>query len=247
MARAVLGRQFVSCSAALDPVTEYYRAVAPFYDAEMALRDDLPAWRRLVASTGARTVLDLGTGGGRLARALGEGRTVVGLDVQSALLPERPGFTFVRADLRALPFAEATFDLAVAANDPFAHLLSDEDRSRALDEASRVARGVVIDGLYLTAADDARARADGCVRQTSLPDGVVRHETWRATGDGRYRTTYRYLRDGAVVAEATTEVRAWSSAERALRDRAVAISGGLDGRVFDPDARNLVITIGGSR
>ena len=228
-------------------VARYYETVAAFYEAEMTLRVDLPLWRALVTRVGARTVIDLGCGNGRVARALAADVEVIGVDVQTALLPREPGFEFVKADMRDLPFPDGAgrrFDLAIAANDPFAHLLEDDDRARALDEAERVAGRIVIDGLALSPIDGARAGSTGLVREAILPGGVTRHETWHALGGHRYRATYRYLRDGAVLAEAATDVRAWSRDEPALRGRWPRLYGGLDGRPFDPDASAVVIAIG---
>jgi SAM-dependent methyltransferase len=224
----------------------YYETVAPFYASEMALRADLPAWCDLVARTGARTVLDLGCGDGRLSRALAGRADVIGIDVLTALVPTDPGFEFVRADMRELPFSPRRFDLAVAANDPFAHLLHDGDRVRALDEAQRVAGRVVIDGLWVTPADDARARASALVREAVLPDGITREETWSSVDTCRYRTTYRYRRDQTLLDEATTDVRAWSADEPALRGRGARLYGALDGRAHNPEAPGLVISIGGT-
>ena len=94
-------------------------------------------------------------GANRLAihpREGGFGAEVTGVDLLTTLGPHDDGFTFVQADLRALPFADGRFDLAIAANDPFAHLLEDADRTQALNEAARVASRAVIDGLALTPA-----------------------------------------------------------------------------------------------
>lgn len=228
-----------------DPLAGYYAAVAPYYDAEMSLRDDLPRWSRIVTVVGAGTLIDLGCGGGRVARALAGQARVVGVDLLAVLRLE-PGFAFVQADLRALPFPDASFDLGIAANDPFAHLLDDADRGRALDEASRVARRVVIDGLALPRADDRSARAGGLIREARLPDGTVREETWVALGSDRYATTYRYRRGRDLLAEASATVRAWRPDEPALRGRAAAIAGALDGRAFDEESAGLVIAIGGA-
>lgn len=228
-------------------LARYYETIAPFYDDEMALRTDVPKWREIVARSGARSVLELGCGGGRVARALRGIGEVVGIDALTPLLPPDPGFEFVQADMRQLPFRPGRFDLAIAANDPFAHLLEDDDRSRALDEAGRVASRVVIDALSLTAADDARARADGLIRRSALPSGIERHETWRAQGHtDRYLAIYRYVRDDAVLAEAATVVRAWSTSEPALRGRRARLYGDLDGRPYDADSDGLVISIGGA-
>jgi SAM-dependent methyltransferase len=225
---------------------QYYATVAPFYEREMALRTDLSSWCDLVDRTGARSVLDLGCGNGRLSRALAGHAEVIGVDILTTLLPGHAGFGFVRADMRELPFRAGRFDLAVAANDPFAHLLTDSERGRALDEAERVAARVVVDGLHLTVADEPRAGANELVRESVLPDGLRRHERWSALGGHRYRTTYRYIRGDALLAEATTNVRAWSRDESALRGRAVHLYGGLDGRPHDPEASGLVISIGGT-
>jgi SAM-dependent methyltransferase len=226
-------------------LADYYGTVAPFYGAEAAIRDDLRHWRRLVAQAAARTVLDLGCGDGRLARALGSSAQAVGLDILTALLPPSRDFAFVQGDMRALPFADRSFDLAIAANDPFAHLLSDDERTRAVSEASRVAERVVIDGLCLTPTDQERARHGGLVRTARLADGTERRETWAGLGDDRYRATYRYIRDAVPLAEATCTVRAWSSTEAALRGRAVHLAGGLDGRPYRADAAGFVLVIGG--
>lgn len=224
----------------------YYETVAPFYAGEMAMRTDLPQWRDLVVRLGARSVLDLGCGDGRVARAISAQADVVGLDLLTTLLPPDPGFEFVRGDMRELPLEDGRFDLAIAANDPFAHLLEDADRVRALDEAGRVASRIVIDALFLPASDDARTRATGCVRQTVLPGGILRHETWLAVGPHSYRTTYRYFRGDHELAHAAADVRAWSPDEAALRGRWARLYGGLDGRPRDPDARDLAISIGGT-
>ena len=235
----------VAAIAAPADLAGYYRSIAPFYDAEMSIRDDLAEWRGLVARSDPATILDLGCGGGRIARAFAP-RRVVGVDLLTELLHAGRGFSFVQGDLRVLPFRDATFDIAVAADDPFAHLLSDEERAKAIGEAMRVARRVVIDGLSLTAADHARASAAGCLRSAVLPGGIVRHETWYAIGGPRYRVTYRYVRGDRIVAEATSDVRAWRTDDPALRGRGAAVFGGLDGRAYDPDARGFVIVIGGS-
>src|SRR5438105_11500574 len=214
--------------AAPSSLVDYYSTVAPFYQSEMAIRGDIPLWQGVIARTGTRSVLDLGCGDGRVARALRDVE-VVGIDLLTTLLPPEPGFEFVQADMRDLPFPEHRFDLAIAANDPFAHLLEDDDRAGSLDEALRVAGRIVIDGLAITAIDDARSEATGLVREAILPGGVTRHETWHGLGGHRYRTTYRYLRDGTILGEATADVRAWSRDEPALRGRWARLFGGPDG------------------
>jgi hypothetical protein len=114
----------------------------------------------------------------------------------------------------------------------------------AIDEASRVADRIVIDGLCLTPADQKSARNGDLVRRATLADGTERHETWEGLGDDRYRTTYRYSRRGALLAAATSVVRAWSLGEPSLRGRQVQVAGGLDGRPYDRDSPGFVLVIG---
>lgn len=232
--------------AAAPELLSYYETVAPYYADEMAARADLPQWRDLVARLGARSVLDLGCGDGRLARAISAQSDVVGLDLLTTLLPPDPGFRFVQGDMRDLPFDDRRFELAIAANDPFAHLLDDGSRARALDEAQRVASRVIIEGLFLPATDDARTRATGCVRETVLPNGILRQEIWHASGPNAYRTTYRYIRGDRELAQAAADVRAWADDEPALRGRWARLYGGLDGRPRDPNTRVLAISLGGT-
>lgn len=91
-----------------------------------------PVARRL-ASAGVTTVLDLGGGTGTLARALSaEGVRAVVVDAAAHVrLSPRPA---VRADLRALPFRDASFP-AAACLWVLYHL---DDPRRALREAARV-------------------------------------------------------------------------------------------------------------
>ncbi|MDP9266531.1 MAG: class I SAM-dependent methyltransferase [Chloroflexota bacterium] len=223
-------------------IEAYYTAVAPFYEAETAIRRDIPGWIALVRRVGPRRVLDLGCGGGRLAPALA-GTEAVGVDLHTALARGQPPFAFVGGDLRALPFATGSFDLAVAANDPYAHLLGDDERRQSIAEALRVARRVVIDGLALPPPDRTRAREGELERRSILPGGVVREERWRWRGDDAYRVTYRYLRGATMLAEATTDVRAWRVDEPALAAFDVTLSGTLAGGVYDPDGAGFVIEV----
>lgn len=236
----------------LAAIEDYYRTVAPFYPAEMRLRADVAEWKALARRLAPRRVLDLGCGGGRIALALLEDdpqREVVGVDVSTALFSYAdPPFTFVRADMRDIPIDEE-FDLIVAANDPFAHLLDDEDRVAAVSEARRLLAGqglLVIDGLYLPPQTDALAASpDGLVRERHLDDGTLVHELWRATGEHRYATTHAYERGGRAVALASARVRAWHCGEAALRESAARIAGALDERDFDPWGERLVAVIPG--
>jgi SAM-dependent methyltransferase len=236
-----------------DPaIDSFYRLVAPFYDDEVRDRGDVPEWIALARRIEARHILDLGCGGGRIAIALREDdprREVVGLDISTALLPNGDlPFRFVRADMRDMPLDEE-FDLIVAANDPFAHLLDDEDRWIAVAEARRLlARNglLVIDGSYVAPQDEARASLpDGLVRERAIAPDTRLREVWRCAGEHRYDARYEYLRDGEAPVVAETRLRAWHCGEDALRESGARIAGALDERDFDPWGSRLVAVIPG--
>jgi SAM-dependent methyltransferase len=236
-----------------DPVIDsFYRLVAPFYDDELRDRGDIPEWIALARRIEPRRILDLGCGGGRITMALRADdprREVIGLDVSTALLDRRdPQFAFVRADMRDIPLDEE-FDLIVAANDPFSHLLDDEDRWVAVAEARRLlARDglLVIDGLYVPPQDDASASLpDGLVRERAIAPNIRLRETWRRAGDHCYDARYEYLRDREPPVVAEARLRAWHSGEDALRESGARVAGGLDERDFDPWGSRLVAVIAG--
>jgi SAM-dependent methyltransferase len=86
-----------------------------------ALRADHNPYRWLAraVSADARTVVDLASGSGPVARELAlPGRTVVGLDLSEAelgLARRRGAGPLVRADARSLPFADGSVDVVTSA------------------------------------------------------------------------------------------------------------------------------------
>ena len=104
----------------------------------------LPVARRVVDAAELQpgdTVLDVGTGTGTAASfALGEGRSVFGIDGSAAMIElERrrvPGATFQPMDFSHLEFADGTFSAVVASHS----LLFAEDQVDALAEWLRVTR-----------------------------------------------------------------------------------------------------------
>jgi ubiquinone/menaquinone biosynthesis C-methylase UbiE len=132
---------------------------APFYDWENARtvsRRDVRFWRDLASQQGG-TVLELGSGTGRLAiPLLKSGARVVGIDRSDAMLrrarlkARRAGLAdrvrFVRADIRRLPFrARPGFDLVMAPYGMLQSLTSERDLTQTLESVARVIRR---DGLF---------------------------------------------------------------------------------------------------
>ena len=82
------------------------------------------------------SVLDLACGAGRHARLLCDRWWTVGLDLSSALLKvarrESPDAPYVRADMRELPFAQGSFDLAVNLFTSFGYFDDDLEHAQVL-------------------------------------------------------------------------------------------------------------------
>jgi ubiquinone/menaquinone biosynthesis C-methylase UbiE len=147
---------------------------APFYDWENAQtlgRRDVPFWRRVVANTNG-PVLELGCGTGRVTRPLAiAGVNIVGVDRSAAMLdrltqqipnpkPQIPTtksqipnpksripttIPLVRADIRALPFADASFPAVIAPYGILQSLIRPRDLTTTL---ASVARVVAPGGLF---------------------------------------------------------------------------------------------------
>jgi len=124
---------------------------APFYDWENARthgRRDVAFWRSLALRSRGR-VLELGCGTGRLLTPLARaGARITGIDrslpmlahaiERSRRLPKRRRPRIVRGDIRALPFARASFDLVMAPYGMLQSLVRDRDLAAALADCARV-------------------------------------------------------------------------------------------------------------
>ena len=123
-------------------------------------------------AVGARTALDVGSGGGHVARRLRE----AGLEVVS--VDPAPGMQAdVQASAEDLPFADASFD--VVATRVAAHHFADV--AAAVSEMARVAadRVVVVDNLFMGEAAEAADR----LRDPSHVRNCTEAE-WRALFEG---------------------------------------------------------------
>jgi SAM-dependent methyltransferase len=106
--------------------------------------------RNMVSPDPAGRALDLACGSGRHTRALCRHIWTVGLDLSMELLQvaisEAPEVPYVRADMRVLPFAGASFDLVVNLFTSFGYFSSDEENRVVLSEVNRVLRR---DGVFV--------------------------------------------------------------------------------------------------
>ena len=136
---------------------------------------------------------------------------------------------------------EGEYDLIVAPNDPFAGILDEEARAKAIARTRRLlARDglLVIEGLYVPPQEDAVASApDGLARERRREDGSIEREVWRALGAHQYEIH--------TNGSAPARVRAWHCGESALRESGARVAGGLDERDFDPWGDRLIAVVPG--
>ncbi len=137
---------------------------APFYDWENARtlgRRDVPFWRAAALAAGG-PVLELGCGTGRIAVPLGRaGVRLVGIDRSYPMLAlarrrlARARLTgqvgLVRGDIRAVPFPDAAFAMAMAPYGVLQSLLRERDLAATLGSVRRVLRRGGTFGVELVA------------------------------------------------------------------------------------------------
>jgi ubiquinone/menaquinone biosynthesis C-methylase UbiE len=128
------------------PVRVWSRA-ARLYDLQLPLeRRALDAAVELAGAEPDDRLIDVATGTGGLLRGLAAARTrpdrAVGVDASESMLERVPplpaGWELTQADARALPFPDASFDVATACY--LLHLLAPTSRNQVLREVARVLR-----------------------------------------------------------------------------------------------------------
>jgi len=158
-------------------------------------------WRLLGLEPGVE-VLDVACGHGRIANRLAErGAVVTGLDADAFFLAKAreagSGAEYVEGDMRALPFAEASFDAALLWFTSFGYF--DDDGNRAvLRELCRVLRpgGPAVLDLNNLSRILATFQRQSFVRRGA---DVLLDEHGELDEETRtMETTRTYIRDGAV-------------------------------------------------
>lgn len=144
--------------------------------------------RNTVAPRADGRALDLACGSGRHTRALSRHTWTVGLDLSMDLLQvalsESPHIPYVRADMRALPFAADRFDLVVNLFTSFGYFSSDDENRLVLTEVNRILRrGGVFVLDYLNSDQVRSSLVPHDTRRVG--DRVVTQDR-RITDDGRY-------------------------------------------------------------
>ncbi|HUE77185.1 MAG TPA: class I SAM-dependent methyltransferase [Longimicrobiales bacterium] len=207
---------------------DYRRLLEPFHP-EVETRHEVAALRELVALAQDDRILDLGCGWGRhLSLLASAGHDVTGVDLSPALLRQVPPVrdpepgsgddarrpSLAAGDMRALPFADATFDVVLNLATSLGLFLEDDPARSALAEACRVLRPggrLLIEGMHrddVIAHFAPRARwrlEDGTevrARRRFNPLRGVSHEVlrWRGPdGDGVKRHALR-IRSATEIA-----------------------------------------------
>lgn len=245
-------------------IVSYYRAVASVIDREPARSDELSFWRREVERTDPRRVVDLGCGSGRITAALAQGsRRVLGLDLSPDMLRRarrrlrgEGSVDLVRGDVRRLPVASG-WDMAVAVDGLFGHLLGDDERQAALEEITRAlapSGRFVLEGLWLPSPVFRTAVREGWSRSRRLDrplPGVLEEvrERWRCDADTRIcRARFEYgPAGGESRITATFRARIWDEEEVGERFRSAGLRirhrwGDFARGDFSPDeSRRLIV------
>ena len=120
---------------------EDYLAVYPHRDSREA-ESVVEFLHGILGQSKIERVLDLACGAGRHSRALGRYWWTTGFDLSETLLAvarrETPGGSYVRGDMRLLPFRRGAFSLVVNLFTSFGYFREDDDHRRVLAEVASV-------------------------------------------------------------------------------------------------------------
>jgi SAM-dependent methyltransferase len=244
-------------------VQNYYEELAPLLDLTLTGRGDGEFWRRTARKYSRRQVLELGCGFGRITRIFsGYASYIVGIDLSHVMLERAvkkysstPNIDYIQADIRRLKLARQ-FDLIVASDDPFAHLVHDTDRSQVLELVfSHLQQGgrFYLDALWFSNEKMKEARSsDGYKKKRNVetPEGEIRiEEDWQYRDELNCCTaTYRYWLENQFLLKTSFKARIWSEKEiyRRFNEAGLKIRkywGDYDCRRWDPDCSQRLIVV----
>jgi len=219
----------------MNEVRGYYHRVLPFYDLELADRGDEMLWTWAASTPAGCRVLELGAGTGRAtaffarvaARVVALELTPEMIAVARRRLAGAANVALVVADMRETEL-RVRFDLVAAVDDPFVHLVEDEDRERAFATAARhLAPGgrFLLDAAWFSPDQRLAAGGEGgLVKEHSGRGGLLVRETWRCDPRTRLCTaSFEYRRQGETVEKASFPARLWSREELEHRARAAGL------------------------
>jgi ubiquinone/menaquinone biosynthesis C-methylase UbiE len=179
---------------------DYFALHDPLFT-EKRSRREVAGMRELLALPHGATVLDAPCGWGRHTALLAEaGLHVTGADLSPALLAHAPRRSeaetppaYVAADIRALPFANATFDAVINVYTSLGLFLNADEDVAALREARRVLRSggaLLLESMHRDDVIAHYAERDAW----KLPDGTrirVRRRFDPITGISREKMAWR--------------------------------------------------------
>ena len=235
----------------------YLRIFGPVLPSERTAAEVNAVVERLGLPPGAR-LLDLCCGHGRHAVPLARlGYQVTGLDLSRPLLDRAAALAaaqgarvgLVRADMRRLPFADASFDAVLNLFNAFGYLEDDAQDELVLAEVARVLRP---GGRFLQELANREALVRGWHDSdvTRTGDGlVVLQERTLNLRSGRERVRYTLLDPDGRRTTAEHAIRLYALTElEAMLGRAglelLAVHGDLDGGPLELDSSFLVTLSG---
>jgi len=242
----------------MNEVRGYYHRVLPFYDLELADRGDEVLWTWAASTPAGCRVLELGAGTGRAtaffarvaARVVALELTPEMIAVARRRLAGAANVALIVADMRETEL-RVRFDLVAAVDDPFVHLVEDEDRERAFATAARhLAPGgrFLLDAAWFSPDQRLAAGGEGgLVKEHSGRGGLLVRETWRCDPGTRLcAASFEYRRQGETVEKASFPARLWSYEELEHRARAAGLQvahlwGDYDRRPWDRETSPRMI------
>lgn len=193
-----------------------------------------------------RAVLDLACGAGRHTEELRRrGLRALGVDLSLTLLTVGGGLPRVGGDMRALPFADTTFDWVLNFFTAFGYFEEERENFLVLEEINRVLTpgGRFLIDFLNTSREVSRLRPRETVES---PGRRIDIERWYDASSKRINKRIRIQEDTAPPRTFLESVRAYDAEELACGMRWAGLEvdgrfGGFDGVPHDDDSERLIL------